>query len=117
MKYLCLVRVDEEKLAALPESESKALDEESLAYDDVLKNSGHLLAAQALEPVATAKALQMQNGKLLITDGPFAEAREQIGGFILMEAKDMNEAVELAQKIPVIRFGAIEVRAVRELVR
>lgn len=116
MKYLCLVMVDEQKLQALSEAESRDLDERSLGYDDVLRETGHFLAAQALEPTRAAKTLRMQNGKLLVTDGPFAEAREQIGGFILIDVKNMDEAVELTRKIPVLQFGSVEVRPVRELI-
>lgn len=115
MKYLCLVIVDENKLSAMSESESQTLDDESLTYDEILRKSGHLLAAQALEPVSAAATVRLRNGRVSVTDGPFAETKEQIGGFILIEARDLKEAVELASKIPVLRVGAIEVRPVREL--
>lgn len=116
MKYLCIVMVDEKKLHALSQTDSQALDDESLAYDVTLRTNGHLLAAQALESVNAAATVRLHNGKMFITDGPFAEAREQIGGFILIEAKDRNEAIHLASRIPAIRLGAIEVRPVKELV-
>lgn len=115
MKYLCMVIVDENKLSAMSQNDSRELDDESLANDDMLSKGGHFLAAQALESVSSAKTLRVQNGRLLITDGPFAETREQIGGFILIEAKDMDEAMHLASKIPAIRLGAVEVRPVKEL--
>ena len=115
MKYLCMVCVDEKKLDALSDTESQALDDESLAYDETLRKGGHLLAAQALQSVQTARTVRIRNGKILVTDGPFAETREQIGGFLLIEAKDMNEAIQLAAKTPVIRLGGIEVRPVKEL--
>jgi hypothetical protein len=115
MKYLCMVFLDEKKLDALSETESQALDDESLAHDETLRNGGHLLAAQALQSVQTARTVRIRNGKILVTDGPFAETREQIGGFLLIEAKDMNEAIQLAAKAPVIRLGGIEVRPVKEL--
>ena len=115
MKYLCMVCVDEKKLDALSDTESQALDDESLAYDETLRKGGHLLAAQALQSVQTARTVRIRNGKILVTDGPFAETREQIGGFLLIEAKDMNEAIQLAAKAPVIRLGGIEVRPVKEL--
>jgi hypothetical protein len=117
VKYLCLVFVDEKKIDALPESEFQALTEESLDYDDVLRAGGHFIAAQALQPVHAASTVRVANGKVLITDGPFAETNEQIGGFILVEARDLNEAIRLASKIPVARMGAIEVRPVMELTR
>jgi hypothetical protein len=116
MKYLCMVIVDEKKLKALSKSDSQALDDESLAYDETLRKGGHFLAAQALQPVRAAATVRLRNGKLSVTDGPFAETKEQIGGFILIEAKDLNEAIQLAAKIPVVHFGAVEVRPVKELV-
>jgi hypothetical protein len=115
MKYLCMVFLDEKKLDALSETESQALDDESLAHDDTLRKGGHLLAAQALQSVQTARTVRIRNGKILVTDGPFAETREQIGGFLLIEARDMHEAIQLAAKTPVIRLGGIEVRPVKEL--
>ena len=115
MKYLCMVLVDEKKLDALSESEAQALDDESLAYDDTLRKGGHLLAAQALESVSTATVVRVRSGKVSVTDGPFAETNEHIGGFILIEAQDLNEAIQLAAKIPAIRLGGIEVRPVKEL--
>jgi hypothetical protein len=115
MKYLCMVFLDEKRLDALSETESQALDDESLAYDETLRKGRHLLAAQALQSVQAARTVRIRNGKTLVTDGPFAETREQIGGFLLIEAKDMNEAIQLAAKAPVIRLGGIEVRPVKEL--
>ena len=117
MKYLCSVFFDEKNLDALSSKESEALDSESLAYDDVLRKGGHFLAAQALQPVQTATTIRVRGGKVTVTDGPFAETHEQIGGFILIEARDLNEAIQLASKIPAIRQGGIEVRPVKELTR
>jgi len=116
MKYLCMVFLAEEKLNALSSAENQALIDESLEYDETLRKKGHFLAAQALESVRTATVVRVQNGKTVVTDGPFAETNEQIGGFILIEAKDLNEAIQVASKIPVIRLGGIEVRPVMELV-
>ena len=116
MKYLCMVIVDEKKLYAMSDTDSQALDDESLAFDDTLRKGGHLLAAQALQSVETATTVRLRNGKISITDGPFAETNEQVGGFILIEAKDLNEAIQLASQIPAIRLGAVEVRPVKELV-
>ena len=115
MKYLCMVLIDEKKLHALSESELQALDDESLAFDEILRKKGHLLAAQALESVSTATVVRVRSGKVSVTDGPFAETNEHIGGFLLIEAQDLNEAIQLAAKVPVIRFGGIEVRPVKEL--
>jgi hypothetical protein len=115
MKYLCLVAFDEKKLEALSKNESDALTDESLAYNDALRQSGHLLVAQALQFVQSATTVRMRNGKLSITDGPFAETNEQLGGFILIDASDLNDAIQVASKIPLARFGSIEVRPIMEL--
>jgi hypothetical protein len=115
MKYLCMVFYDEKKLNALSESESQALDDESLAYDDTLRKGGHFVAAQALESVHAATTVRLRSGKVSVTDGPFAETNEQIGGFILIEAQDLNEAIQLASKIPSIRLGGVEVRPIKSL--
>lgn len=115
MKYLCMIFYDEKKLYALSKVEADALIAESLAYDDVLRKGGHLIAAQALQPVRDASTIRSQAGKLTITDGPFAETNEQLGGFILIDARDFEEAAQLASKIPVIRLGGVEVRPIKEL--
>jgi hypothetical protein len=116
MKYLCMVIVDEKKLHAMSASDLQALDDESLEFDNTLRKGGHFLAAEALESVNAATTVRVRGGKVSVTDGPFAETHEQIGGFILIEAKDLNEAIQLASRIPVIRLGAVEVRPVKELV-
>ena len=115
MKYLCMVFFDEKNLNALSESELKSLNQESLAYDERLRKDGHFVEAQALKSVHTATTLRIRNGKLSVTDGPFAETKEQIGGFILIEAQDLNEAIQLASKIPSCRLGGIEVRPIKQL--
>jgi hypothetical protein len=115
MKYLCMVLVDEKKLDALSPSESQSLDDESLAYDDTLRKRGHLIAAQALESVQSATIVRVRNGKVSVTDGPFAETNEHIGGFLLIEANDLNQAIQLAANVPAIRLGGIEVRPIKEL--
>jgi hypothetical protein len=115
MKYLCLVYYDEKNLDALSKSEFDALVGESLDYDDALRKSGHFVAANALESVRTATTLRLRNGRMSPTDGPFAETKEQLGGFILIEAKDLNEAIQLAGRMPSRRLGCIEIRPVREL--
>jgi hypothetical protein len=115
MKYLCMVLVDEKKLEALPASELQALDDASIAFDDSLRKRGHLIAAQALESVQTATIVRVRNGKVSVTDGPFAETNEQIGGFLLIEAQDLNQAIQLAAQVPAIRLGGIEVRPIKEL--
>ncbi|NMY93291.1 YciI family protein [Pseudomonas proteolytica] len=112
MKYLCLVYSAEALLHSLPDSPK---DQECHAYAEAIHASGRMLAAQALEPVSTATTVRMRNGKLSITDGPFAETKEQLAGFYLIEAKDLNEALQVAGGIPAARVGSVEVRPVREL--
>ncbi|MCI0410146.1 MAG: YciI family protein [Acidobacteria bacterium] len=114
MKYLCQVYLEERKLDALSKSELDALIDESLAYDEVLRKSGHYLVSEALQPVETATTVRIRNGKLSITDGPFAETKEQLGGFILIKARDLNEAIQVASRIPPARLGSVEVRPVME---
>jgi hypothetical protein len=115
MKYLCMVFYDEKNLNALSESELQTLDDESLAYDDSLRKGGHLVAAQALESVRSATTVRRRGGKVSVTDGPFTETKEQLGGFLLIEAQDLNEAIQLASNVPAIRLGGIEVRPIKEL--
>jgi len=117
MKYLCMIFCEETKLDALAPNEFQALVDQSLDYDDVLRKGGHLLANNALEPVRDAVTIRPRGGKMMVTDGPFAETREQIGGFILIEAKDREEAIRLASAIPNLHLGGVEVRPVRELRR
>jgi hypothetical protein len=115
MKYLCMVFFDEKKLNALTERELKSLDEESFAYDEALRKSGHFVAAEALQSVDTATSVRVRSGKVSVMDGPAAETNEQIGGFILIDARDFNEAIQIASKIPSVRFGGVEVRPIKEL--
>ena len=115
MKYACLVYMVEKDMNAMTKKESDACIGESLAYDDALRKTGHFVAAQALQPVETATTIRVRNGKVSATDGPFAETKEQLGGFLLIDARDLNEAIQLATKIPMARYGTIEVRPVRDL--
>lgn len=108
MKYLCLVYLDEKRLAELP-------DEECVDFDTEIRKSGHCSASEALESVKTAATVRVRNGKVAITDGPFAETKEQLAGFYLIEAKDLDEAAALAAKIPPARVGSIEVRPIRPI--
>ena len=91
--------------------------QETLAYCEALHNNGHLIVAEALEPVETATTVRVRNGTLSTTDGPFAETKEQFGGFFLINARDLNEAIQVASKFPSARVGSMEVRPVRELDR
>jgi hypothetical protein len=115
MKYICLVYLVEKDMSAMTKKEADACVEESLAYDDSLRESGHFVAAHALQPVEAATTIRVRSGKLSATDGPFAETKEQLGGFILIEARDLNEAMQVASKIPMARHGSIEVRPIREI--
>jgi hypothetical protein len=108
MKYLCLVYLEEQKLRAVP-------DRECAACGAGFRESGFLIAAEALQPIETAATVRVRNGKLSITDGPFTETKEQLAGFYLIEARDLNDAIQVAAKIPPAREGSIEVRPVREL--
>jgi hypothetical protein len=108
MKYLCLVYLEEDKLHAVP-------DRECQSCGDGMRKSGLLVAAEALEPVNTATTVRIRNGRMSVTDGPFAETKEQLAGFYLIEARDLNDAIQVASKIPPAREGSIEVRPVRQL--
>ena len=108
MKYLCLVYLEPGKLRTVP-------DRECMACGDGLRQSGLLLAAEALQPVDTATTVRVRNGKLSVTDGPFTETKEQLAGFYLIDARDLNDAIQVASKIPPAREGSVEVRPVREL--
>jgi hypothetical protein len=114
MRYLCLIYDDEKKVAAMPESESNAFMGEYFAFTDGIKQSGHYLAGEALQPVETATTVRVRNGKVGTTDGPFAETKEQLGGFYMIEARDLNDAIQVAAKIPSARLGSIEVRPIVE---
>jgi hypothetical protein len=108
MKYLCLVYMEESTIAAVQDSECKA-------YGDGLRESGRWIAAEALQPVHTATTVRVRNGKVTMTDGPFAETKEQLAGFYLVDATDLDEAIAIASKIPPARVGSIEVRPIRTL--
>jgi len=112
MKYLCLVYSNEELLHSLPDSPD---DAECFAYATALQQSGRMLAAEALQPVASATSVRIRQGQISITDGPFAETKEQLAGFYLIEARDLNEAIKVAAGIPPARVGTIEVRPIRQL--
>jgi hypothetical protein len=112
MKYLCLIYDDEKKMNAMPQEESDKFMGEYFAFTEDIQKSGHMVHGEALHPVATATTLRVRNGKLSTTDGPFAETKEQLGGFYLIEAKDLNEAIQVAARIPSARLGSIEVRPV-----
>jgi hypothetical protein len=117
MKYLCIVYNNEKVLQSMSAAEGQALVDEALDYNETLRRSGHFIAANALQPVHTATTVRVKNGKASVTDGPYAETHEQIGGNVLIEAKDLNEAIQLAAGIPPARMGAVEIRPIMELTR
>lgn len=115
MRYLCLIYLDEKLMDALPKAESDSLRHEAITYAEAMKEDGTAIACHALQRVQSATSMRRRNGKLLVTDGPFAETKEQLGGFMLIEAGSLNEAVQVAAKIPLARYGSIEVRPTWEL--
>ena len=108
MKYLCLVYGEEKKISAMA-------DDDCMAYDQALRNAGQCIASEALQPVRTATTVRVRDGKVSIRDGPFTETKEVLVGFYLIDAADLNEAIQVAAEIPPARVGTIEVRPVREL--
>jgi hypothetical protein len=99
----------------MPQPDQEAIFGEYFAFTEGIKKSGHHLGGEALQPVATATTVRVRNGKVSTTDGPFAETKEQLGGYYLIEAKDLNDAIQVAAKIPSARYGSIEVRPIMEL--
>jgi hypothetical protein len=114
MKYLCLIYDDEKKWETMSKAEADAYMGEYVQFTDSIKASGHYLGGEALQPVQTATTIRSRNGKLSTTDGPFAETKEQLGGYYLIEARDLNDAMQVAQRIPSVRTGSIEVRPIQE---
>jgi hypothetical protein len=115
MKFMCLAYEEEGSLNALSRSEWDALRNETLAYVETLRRNGHLVATNALQSARTASTVRVRGGKRLVTSGPFAETREQVGGFFLIDAKDQQEALELAASWPSARLGTIEVRPIEDV--
>jgi hypothetical protein len=117
MQYLCLVYADEARVNGMSQQEIDALIDETAANNEELRASGQLILAQALEQVDAAMTVRVRDGRLSVTDGPFAETNEQLGGFVLIEARDLNEALKIAGRIPSARLGSVEVRPVIDLSR
>jgi hypothetical protein len=105
MKYICLGYLDEAVWDAMPGSRQKSFVAECLAYDSLLREQGHFAGGEALQSARTATTLRPANGKLSITDGPFAETKEQLGGIMILEARDLNQAIQLMSRHPSIRLG------------
>ncbi|TVZ41371.1 hypothetical protein P886_0716 [Alteromonadaceae bacterium 2753L.S.0a.02] len=115
MKYVALVYYSEERMKELSPHQWDALNRECMTCGEQLRERGAMLGGEALHAVESATTLRVRNGELSIIDGPFAETKEQLAGFYLLEARDLNEAIQIASKIPPARYGSIEVRPVREL--
>ena len=115
MKYLCLVYLEEKTLHALPQNERVALSNDSMAYCDELQKKGQLLAASPLHPVETATTVRVRGGRVSTTDGPFAETKEQLGGFLMIDVRDLNDAIRVASHFPAAHLGSVEVRPMKEL--
>jgi hypothetical protein len=108
VKYLCLVYAEEERLTEVP-------DAECVEYDTAIRESGHCLASEALQPVETATTVRVRNGRVSVVDGPFAETKERLAGFYMIEARDLDEAIQIGARIPPATVGSIEIRPIRPI--
>jgi hypothetical protein len=115
MKYICLGYIEPNKFETMPESERNAMLDECFAYDDVLRQKGYFAGGEALQGPQSATTLRWRNGKAAITDGPYAETKEQLGGILVLEARDLDHAIQLMSKHPGVRFGPFEIRPVADL--
>ena len=115
MKFICLGYIEPGKLEGLAESERNALMDECFAYDDVLRKNGHFAGGEALQPPGNAVTLRFRDRQVSATDGPYAETKEQLGGILILEAKDLDEAVQLMSKHPGVRAGPFEIRPAADL--
>ena len=114
MKYLCLIYDDEQQWIKRPREEMGKMSADYMTYTEGIKKSGHYLGGNALQPTHTATTVRSRGGKVSTTDGPFAETKEQLGGYYLIEAKDLNDAIQVASRIPSAKSGSIEVRPIQE---
>ena len=115
MKYLCLIYGDEGRMASMSPEQLTQQRAKYMAYTEDIKGSGHYLGGNALQPTRTASTVRHRNGSVATTDGPFAETKEQLGGYYLVEARDLNEAIQVASRIPGAQTGSIEVRPIMEM--
>ncbi len=115
MKYICLGYFDENKWEAMSESEQHAFLDECFTYDDVLRKNGHIVGGEALQSTRNAVTLRLKNSKVSITDGPYAETKEQLGGILVLEARDLNHAIQLMSKHPGVKAGPFEIRPAADL--
>jgi hypothetical protein len=115
MKYICLGYIEPNKFATMSESEQKAMLDECFSYDDMLRKNGHFAGGEALQGPNTAMTLRWKNGKVSVTDGPYAETKEQLGGILILEARDLNHAAQLMSKHPGVKAGPFEIRPAADL--
>ena len=115
MKYICLGYMEAGKFEAMSASERNAFVDGCFAYDDVLRKNGHFAGGEALQPASKAVTLRFQGGKVMVTDGPYAETKEQLGGILILEANDLNHAIQLMSKHPGVRGGPFEIRPAADL--
>jgi len=115
MKYICLGHIDPDKWETMPEKDRNVLIDECFDYDDRLREGGHFAGGEALQPPQNAVTLRYQNGKVNVTDGPYAETKEQIGGILILEATDLNHAIQLMSRHPGVRGGPFEIRPAADL--
>jgi hypothetical protein len=115
MKYICLGYIDETRWERMTEQERNAFMDECFAYDDELRKNGHFAGGEALDSSRNATTLRYRNGKVTVTDGPFTETKEQLGGILILEARDLNHAIQLMSKHPGVRSGPFEIRAVVDM--
>jgi hypothetical protein len=115
MKYVCLGYIEPGKFENMAESERNAMVDACFGYDDVLRRNGHFAGGEGLQPPANAVTLRFRNGKVSVTDGPYAETKEQIGGILILEANDLNHAIQLMSKHPGVRAGPFEIRPAADL--
>ena len=115
MKYICLGYLDEKAWESIPESEQNALIDDCFAYDDVLRKKGHFAGGEALQSHRNATTLRWKNGKVSVTDGPYAETNEQLGGILVLEARDLNHAIQLMSNHPGLKAGPFEIRPAEDL--
>jgi hypothetical protein len=115
MKYICLGYIDLKEFETLPESEREAMMDECLGYDDVLRENGNFAGGEALQPPDGAVTLRWKNGQATVTDGPYAETKEQLGGILILEARDLNHAIDIMSKHPGVKMGPFEIRPAADL--
>ena len=115
MKYICLGYMEDKKWETMSDNERNGMMDECFAYDDVLRKDGHFAGGEALQSAQDAKTLRWKNGKVLVTDGPYAETKEQLGGILILEARDLNHAIELMSKHPGVKAGPFEIRPAADL--